>query len=98
LGDEVRFPENRLSQPQLDAIVSVSQAGETNAVFVNTSRKPVSFVPAEWDASLAACTRFFRLDLTTEGRIAAETCGERITLNGYGVGAISTGGAQTVIE
>lgn len=97
-GDEVRFPENRLSLPQLDALVSVSPAGDTSAVFVNTSREPVSFEPAEWDASLAACTRFFRLDLTTAGRVAAETCGERITLNGYGVGVISTGGAETVIE
>jgi hypothetical protein len=97
-GDDLRFPARRLSLPDLDAIVATSPEGRTSGIFVNTSREPVTFDPAEWDGELGDCTDFFRLDRLSDDRVSAEPFSGRITLNGYGVGVITTAGSKTVID
>lgn len=97
-GDEVRFPPNHPELPKVDAIVTHSVGRGTSAVFVNTSRKAITLTPADWDEELGACTQFFRLDGNSGDRVRSERFTGRITLNGYGVGVITTGGADTIID
>ncbi len=97
-GDSLRFPANVPGLPQLDAIVAKSGDGRLSAVFVNTSRDAVTLDPSDWDDELASCKDFFLLDATTGERIAAQKFGGRITLNGYGLGVITTAGASAVID
>lgn len=95
-GDELSFQPAKA--PKLDTIVSRADDGRVSAVFVNTSRKPTTIRPADFDDELESCRNLFRLDETTSEKIVAEQFAGQFTLNGYGVGVISNGGAKTLID
>lgn len=97
-GDEVSFPANRIDTPGLDVIVSRNDGGRISAVFVNTSRSPITLAPRSFDTALERCDSLFRLDATTSDRVIAEKLSGQFTLNGYGIGVITSAGSNTVIE
>ena len=97
-GDEISFPANRISAPNLDSIVSHGAGGRVSAVFVNSSRAEITITPHDFDAALERCDSLFRLDRTTGERVAAEKLGSEFTLNGYGIGVITSAGKTIVFD
>lgn len=91
-GDTLSFPSNRLDQPGLDTIVAQGGDGRMSAIFVNTSRGAVTITPEAASNALANCDSLFRLDATTNERVAAEKLRGTFVLNGYGIGVISSSG------
>lgn len=97
-GDELIFPANSIEHPKLDAIVSRGEGGRLSAVFVNSSREAAEIAPARIHAELAKCDKLFRLDAKTSERVKAETLAGEFTLNGYGIGVITSAGTDTIID
>jgi hypothetical protein len=97
-GDEIVFPANRPELPKVDSIVAADAAGNLSAVFVNTSRKAVRLTPQDWFEGIGACDTLLKLDQTTNGAVHATKHDGEFTLNGYGIGVITSAAAQTVID
>ena len=96
-GNEVSFPANRIGAPNLDVIISRSD-DRISAVFVNTSRSAITLAPRDFDAALERCGTVFRIDSTTNDRVTAGKLSGQFILNGYGIGVITTAGAETIFE
>lgn len=97
-GDMISFPALDRDHANLDAIVSHGEDGRISAVFVNTSRNAVTLVPERISAGLALCDSLFRLDPSTKEKVSIEKLRGEFTLNGYGVGVITSAGASTVFD
>jgi hypothetical protein len=97
-GDEILFPSNRIELPSLDSIMARGEGGRVSAVFVNSSRKPVTIAPQEFGGELSVCDSLFRMDTTTSERVAAEKLHGEFVLNGYGIGVITNAGPNTVFD
>jgi hypothetical protein len=89
-GDWVSFPERRLDNPDLDAVVSRRDDGAITGVFVNTGARSHILAAAEWDQGLKPCREVLRLDAITGGRVVREPFDGEIRLDGYGVAVVST--------
>lgn len=97
-GDMISFPALDRDHANLDTIVSHGEDGRISAVFVNTSRNAVTLVPERISAGLALCDSLFRLDLSTKEKVSVEKLRGGFTLNGYGVGVITSAGGSTVFD
>ncbi len=97
-GDALRFPESRIDQPKIDCIVARGDNGRLSAVFVNASRGQAKLRPEAFGAELSECKTLFRLDSSTGERVAVEKLSGEFVLNGYGIGVITSAGADTVFD
>lgn len=96
-GDEIRFPADFEGAPKLDTIIA-REGKRLSAVFVNPTRECVTITPADWDGELDTCGELFRLDESTDEKVAPEKFAGRITLNGYGIAVITNADTATVID
>jgi len=95
-GDWVSFPERRLDNPDLDAVVSRRDGGPLSGVFVNTGARPQTLAAADWDQELKGCREVLRLDAGTGGRIVREPFDGTVRLDGYGVAVASTAPSEAI--
>lgn len=96
-GDWVRFPQNRIGQPELDAVISWNDCGRVSGVFVNTSHDPVTLRAADWDNALESCGTVLRLDANSGGRVERASFDGHIRLNGYGI-AVVTNATDAIVD
>ncbi len=97
-GDALAFPQNRIDLPHIDTIVARGDDGRLSAVFVNTSRNEVKLVPEQYAPELASCNTLFALDASTGERVQTSALHGDFTLNGYGIGVITSASGTTVTD
>jgi hypothetical protein len=95
-GDWVSFPDRRLGNPDLDAVVSRRDDGHLACVFVNTGARSHTLAAAEWDRELTGCREVLRLDTATGGRLVREPFDGTVRLDGYGVAVVSTSPSDAI--
>jgi len=97
-GDNVSFPTHSVCDADLDVVVSRGEGNRISAVFVNSGRSRVEIFPEDFDPELSRCEQLFRLDTSTGERFSAGKASASFTLNGYGVGVITSAGVDTIYE
>lgn len=97
-GDSISFPSSASFGANLDVIVSRGEENRISAVFVNSGKTSIEIVPEEFDSALSRCAHLFKLDSSTNECFSAGKAMTSFTLNGYGVGVITSAGTETIYE
>ncbi len=88
-GDFVRFPQNRLDAPEIDAILVEGAGGHRGAVFVNLSARARTIDTAAWGIDLGGCGDLLLVDTGTGNSVKRSAFNGTIRFAGYGVAAVT---------